>query len=385
MMEARTILKIIADAHAPDARVQKEIQSLQAAGYRVNVVCWDREENPDLPAQKDEAHGRVFRYKRPSPRGRPIRFILTNFLFWAFAIRMARSLKPDVVHVHSIQVLPLGVLLRSLVGAPLVYDVHEITETFGRGISPHFGRWVWGVEQRFVLSVDLVLTVSDGLRDRYQGAVRPGVQVHTILNCLPLPELKKRPTRPRGAPFVIGRIGNLRPRSRIDLLADIVLGLVDRGYDIRFKYAGISLGSYGAVVAAEHQRMEEWATHRQWVPVEEFAAFYSDVDVLLNIHEPGDALEERFAYFSKVFEALALGVPVVINDFPSMTPMIEPSGAGLIVRPLTASAFIDCIASLIENPERLDDMRRSGRELAQERVNWSVMEQRLIDGYSSIT
>lgn len=376
------VTMMIADAHAPDARVQKELESLVGAGYEVDVVCWDREQDERLPGRQVELHGVVSRYKRPCARGRPLRFIVATLLFYLYVLRQLAGRRPDVVHVHSVQVLPLGVFLKLRWAVPLVYDVHEITETFGGGLSRHFGAAVWKVERHLVRYVDVVLTVSDGLRERYGREVRPETPVTVLMNCAPVPEVVDRRTDAHS--FVIGRIGNLRPRSRVDMLAEIIVRLNELGHHVRFRYAGCPLGDYRATVEAAHERMAAYAEYSPWVPYEEFGAFYAGIDLVLNIHERGDALEEHLAYFSKVFEAMAFGVPAVINDFPSMTPIIERTGAGVVVREFSVDAFVQTLADLIRNRAHLDQMRERCRRVARDEFNWGVMERRLLACYSKI-
>lgn len=83
----------------------------------------------------------------------------------------------EMVNVHSIALLPLGVLLKYLYGAKLVYDTHELeTETSGLyGFRKTLAKWM---EKALIHCVDLVFVVSANIADWYAkeyGIPRPTV------------------------------------------------------------------------------------------------------------------------------------------------------------------------------------------------------------------
>ena len=254
---------------------------------------------------------------------------------------------------------------------------------FGRGISPVIGRVLWFLERGVLRYVDLLITVSEGLRERYVKEVRPGVECIALLNCLSVPQ-DPAPRKLPGTPLVLGRIGTLRPRSRIDMIADIVVALNESGTPVRFKYAGESRGRYAATVADSQERMAEFTHFVGWVSVDNFEGFYADVDVLLNIHERGDPLVERLGYFSKVFEAMAFGVPAVINDYPSMTPIITGADSGTVVSDFSIDGFVQAIRALAEDPQRVLEMGKNAHAVGFQHYNWDVMGERLVEAYRGL-
>ena len=57
---------------------------------------------------------------------------------------------------------------------------------------------------------------------------------------------------------------------------------------------------------------------------------------------------------------MAMGKPVVGNDHPEQTQVLELSGAGLVT-PWDAEQFGERCAELLANPERSAEMGRAGR------------------------
>ncbi|WP_288368837.1 glycosyltransferase [uncultured Roseivirga sp.] len=380
----RTVLKIIADSHAPDARLAKEIRSLANYGFHIDVICWDRDRSNNLSSFENNYHGSVYRMQKGAGRGSAFKYVFRLFLFYIYTLNMYRKVKPDFVHIHSLQVLPLGALLKIISRIKLIYDVHEITETFGVNVHNKLGVYITRIERFFLSYVDGIVVATEALEDRYKAWTKNKISVITLLNCLdfePVIKLKDYQTDT----LVLGRIGSLRPKSRFDILAEAIKMVNDRGYKTYFHYAGTAVSGYEEVRRKYHKKIQEFSTYTPWVAVTDFSEFYSKVHAIINIHETGDPLEEKFVYFSKVFEASAYGVPSIINDYPSMSPIINKHGIGVVVPNETIEAFADAIIALHKRKKILGQFSRNCELFVKEYVNWGIMEERLISFYKKLS
>lgn len=378
------IVKIIADTHPPDARLAKEITSLKKHGYTIHVICWDRDGLDALMPFEANEHGNVYRKKTGAGRGASLKFLLRLVSFYMYALRHIRKLNAEFVHIHSLQVLPLGVLIKVLFRKVLIYDVHEITETFGTGIHKKIGKLVIMAEKFLLKWVDGVLTVSEALEERYVSFTRSRIPVQTLRNCLDLNvHSVKQAVGKR--PLVLGRIGNLRTRSRIDFIADVICRINELGYPTVFKYAGQNIGGYDAVSIPAHEQMKAYAEYTEWIPLNEFSSFYKEIDLIINVHEKGDPLEEKFAYFSKVFEASSFATPCIINDFPSMTPIVKENNLGVVVGELKVEEFVEELIRIHNHREIISDWSSGCIIYVKDKLNWTIMEKRLISLYEKLT
>jgi len=68
---------------------------------------------------------------------------------------------------------------------------------------------------------------------------------------------------------------------------------------------------------------------------------------------------------TKLIEYLAMGKPVVANEHPEQTEVINASGAGLVA-PWKEEVFGSCIAELLAQPERATEMGKAGRRWVEE-------------------
>ena len=81
-------------------------------------------------------------------------------------IYFVRKKRQNIIIIHSLSLLPIGVILKLLFNIKLVYDCHELeTERFGlKGIWKKISK---KSESFFIRFVDLVIVVSEGIYDWY--------------------------------------------------------------------------------------------------------------------------------------------------------------------------------------------------------------------------
>jgi glycosyltransferase involved in cell wall biosynthesis len=82
-----------------------------------------------------------------------------------------------------------------------------------------------------------------------------------------------------------------------------------------------------------------------------------------------------------LMEALASGLPVLVSDIPSNREWITPGREGWLFADGDDRALSEGILRAAGQPEGLKEMRLAARRLAEERANWQVNFQRLLDAY----
>jgi glycosyltransferase involved in cell wall biosynthesis len=84
-----------------------------------------------------------------------------------------------------------------------------------------------------------------------------------------------------------------------------------------------------------------------------------------------------------VAEAMACGLPVVISDQVNIHADVAKAGAGLVTR-CDAHEVASALSTLLGEPDKRRVMGQAGRELVQERYNWSVIVEKLTREYENI-
>ena len=166
-----------------ESRVLKEARSsLQADSVEFIYIAALHEE----PLSENEKIDDYIILKRFSLSSRALSKILfaqvlkyIEFFFRIFYVYRSKNI--GLVTVHCLALLPIGFLLKSLLGAKLIYDAHEL-ETETVDLSGFRKILAKGVERLFISAPSLILVVSESIADWYATnykIVRPTVILNT--------------------------------------------------------------------------------------------------------------------------------------------------------------------------------------------------------------
>lgn len=85
-----------------------------------------------------------------------------------------------------------------------------------------------------------------------------------------------------------------------------------------------------------------------------------------------------------VIEAMALAVPVVASDIPSVREVVEPGASALLAAPDDPAAMAAAIAALLDEPARAAALGRRGREIFLERFTLDRSVGGMLDLYRGL-
>ena len=154
-----------------DSRIIKQITALRSAGFTVDGTGIDFNEGK---SEEESCIQNVKTLKIRSNSLRKFRYfpkvlahtILTLELTFTFLFAALKA-RPDIIHCHDILVLPVGVILKAMLGSKLIYDAHEL-ESNKNGLSPFLGKLTLKVEKVLWRHVDGFITVSNSILDWYK-------------------------------------------------------------------------------------------------------------------------------------------------------------------------------------------------------------------------
>ena len=129
---------------------------------------------------------------------------------------------------------------------------------------------------------------------------------------------------------------------------------------------------------AERGKLEELAekmgldnvTFADFVPHEQIPAFLAAMDVVI-VHLKAHPLF-RTVIPSKIFEAMAMGKPLIHAVEGESARIVEESGAGICVPSGNAEALAEAVVSLRESPEMALEFKKNGRRSAEQRYGRRV-------------
>jgi glycosyltransferase involved in cell wall biosynthesis len=365
-----TVLMLSA-AHPPeDVRiVAKEGAALAAAGFRVAHLAPGDPPAPFLHGVALLRHGP----KRHGWRGRVAGI--------PALARAAAAHRPAVIHAHEPDSWLAARLAAWRCGARVVLDVHEhypsrLDPRLPRALRPA-GRVALAAMCRVLaLGADAVVVAKDGLDDAFGGAAR----CTRVRNYAADPGIAPRDHAPGPLRLLhLGALGAARGGfTMLDALAllprDTRLVLVGRftdGSEPAFDARAAELGLAG--------RIEKHG----WLPREAALREAARCDIALVLFQPG-VENHRLALPHKLFDAMLLGLPVIVPDFAAeILDVVAAAGCGLAVDTADARAVAQA-ALRLEDPALRSDLGARGRAAALTRFGWAAEAARLVALYARL-
>lgn len=296
---------------------------------------------------------------------------------WRMLRRVLR-MKPQIVHFHDPELIPVGLLLK-MFGIRVIYDVHEDVpkQLFHSGKMPrpaaHIVGWVYlaleSVAKRFL---DACVIVVPAMKSRFNNDKT--VLLANFPSLAEFPELSVHlPSRTPGRFVYIGGITAVRGISE---MVDAI-GLVSDGR--------ASLHLLGAFA---NDRLERDTRARDGWRRVDFLGWSSRETVLDELSKASAGLvllhptpQYVISYPVKMFEYMAAGLPVIASDFPLWRQIVEGAGCGLLVDPQDTQAIAHAMQWILDNPDEAAAMGRRGRAAVEERFNWEAESEKLVALY----
>jgi glycosyltransferase involved in cell wall biosynthesis len=87
----------------------------------------------------------------------------------------------------------------------------------------------------------------------------------------------------------------------------------------------------------------------------------------------------------KLFEYMALGLPVVLSDLPPSRPFVANNNVAIMVDPNDPAAYAKAIVTLLNDPKLCKVMGRRGRQLVEQTYNWETESKKLMALIDALT
>jgi glycosyltransferase involved in cell wall biosynthesis len=260
-----------------------------------------------------------------------------QFMFiWSLAVfRCYRKAPVSCINCHSLSTLPVGVLLKRVTGAKLVYDTHELeTEANGlRGVRKYISK---KVERQLIGYVDYTVFVGKLIRDWYEEAYGLTNTV-VVYNC---PRLRNV----THSDYFRSRYGILR-----ELPIFIYQGVLSEGRGVDSTVEAFSsLKDTAALVVMGYGPLEDWVRNKAnehnnifyhpAVPPSELHAYTCAADYGLSIIEP-TALSYEYCMPNKLFEYAMARKPVLVSPTQEQKEFVERQNIGIVIENTSAKSI----------------------------------------------
>lgn len=357
-----------------ESRILREAGSLARLGLfeRIDLVGIGQQGVPDSEQVQDGI--RILRLGRGGGAGGMVDKIARTG-GWSHAVfQRYRNEKIACINCHSVTTLPLGVMLKRMTGAKLVYDAHELeTEANGlRGVRKYLTKQV---ERALIRHADHCIFVGGAIEQWY---VREyGLGNTTVLyNCPPRQDMphtdhfRKTYSIAPGKPVflyqgVIGEGRGIRPLLEAFAKLSEHAVLVVMGYGL--------LADWFAQQAARHPTIH----YHPAVAPERLLAYTAGADFGLSVIE-GTSLSYEYCMPNKLFEYVMARKPVLVSPTREQSEFVRHHAIGEVASDTSAQAIQEAVLRLLE---RTPASLQSALSRTRDEFCWERQEAKLEAAY----
>jgi glycosyltransferase involved in cell wall biosynthesis len=335
----RKRLCMVVHAYYPigEPRVQREAKAARDVGYDVTVICL-RQSGEATTEQVDGVQ--VRRVGLSHVRGAGLGRIACEYLLFTLLASVtlagaAARRRYDVVQVHAPpDFLVCAGLLPKLCGARLLLDIHDLSpHMYGARFDGRFASFVsrsLTVVQRLACRLaDQVVTVHEPYRIQLLRDNVASEKVTVVMNAVDhslLPKAARRGTARNGShrdSFTLAYHGTLTPWYGVDLMLEAMVHLEDCLPDAHALVLGDGDALEGLRDLAERSGLAGRVDFSGcYLPIEETLARVAKADCGVIPNRPSTL--NRFALSSKLFEYVALGIPVAVSRLETLAAHFAP-------------------------------------------------------------
>lgn len=371
------IIIIRSNPVAPDPRVEKEASALGKAGHEVTVLSWDRD-NENLKNEK-KIYYNVHRFKLKAPYGHPSLFFML-FLWWIYEIVYLVRNDFDVLHACDLDTLIVALPIAKLKNKFLVYDSFDFySDCLPLKIPNVVRKMVATLEIFLAKFANFVILVDESRLVQFKNEIKNTIIIYNSPPDSMLPKWNHHILT-----------------DSVDSMKDFTIfyaGILDenRGFKqiisasepihrVKLIIAGYGTDKKSLINLFEHTRNLSYLGKLQY---KEVIRLTIESDLLFALYDPVIP-NHKYSSPNKLFEAMMCGKPIIVSDDTSMANIVRDAGCGIVVSFDDIKAIREGIIELITNPKLREKLGKNGRRAYENKYKWSIMENRLLDGYNSL-
>jgi glycosyltransferase involved in cell wall biosynthesis len=309
---------------------------------------------------------------------------ILNFISYPLSVFLhSRSIpRADIVISSSPQFFAglAGWLLKRR-GRPWVLEIRDLypesiraVGLLNRGLALRFLEWV---ERQAYRRADAIVSVTDSfvphiLERRGAGpieVIKNGVDLDRFVSAKPDAASAFRRAHGLEDKFVTSYIGTHGMAQGLDTVLDAAAALAD---DQHFAFLLVGDG-------AERQRLLDQVRRRGLANVtmlgqqarNEMPTIWSASDASVVLLK--DSPTFRLVIPSKIFEAMAMRVPILLGVEGEARKLVEAAGAGIAFPPERSEALVAAIRRLADDPQKARAMGESGRQFVAENFDRNAL------------
>jgi glycosyltransferase involved in cell wall biosynthesis len=315
-----------------ESRIEKEVKSLIDLGLVDKVILIGYECFGKPKIENINSNLSIFRVRLLTQKSKYK--LLRYFMFLEFflkALYISMKTEYSIVNLHSLHVLPIGILVKVFRKKTVIYDAHELeTEVSGsKGLIRLISKIIEWISIKYV---DYVIVVSQSISDWYSNKYKiENIKViRNIPNKKTLNEgydiFRKSFSIPEEHVIFIYQ-GLLNKSRGVNIIINSFKKLNSKDKHIIFLGDG-PLKEEIKALTSEFKNIH----YHPMVNTKELFKFTSSADVGIHMIF-NSCLNHYYCLPNKIFEYFLFGIPVIVSDFPEMKKIVDINKIGWCINP----------------------------------------------------
>lgn len=296
------------------------------------------------------------------------------------AVRRALEENGDIYHFHDPELIPWAWYLRKR-GKIVIFDMHEnLPTTIGiKSWIPRLLRspllFVWSRLERLFLKSTPVIFAEHSYHKHYSW-----VRTHkTVLN-FPKFEKLQNLAISRDEPLAIVYIGGINHNRGSFIMLEILKELKSRSIALELHCIGPTTPKHMHELTARINEFGLDNVHFHGrLPAPEAWKIAAQCHIGLALLQPIPNYTE--SYPTKMFEYMAMGLPVIVSDFALYRDIVETHQCGINVDPTNIKDAADAIEWLLTHMKEAKVMGEAGRQATRQNFSWVNEERKMLEFY----
>ena len=310
----------------------------------------------------------------------PKNLIVQVFKYIEFLIRVAiyyKNIQIDMVNIHGIGLLPLGVLLKYWYGAKLIYDTHELeTETNGLyGLRKKLAKWV---ERNLIRFADQIFVVSESIADQYAADYQIDRPV-VVLNA-PIYKAVKKTNRLRDALNIADDATIFLYQGALTVGRGIKI-LLESFKRLNNPQAVVVFMGYGPLEQMIKSDAEKYGNiyFHPAIPPDDVLNYTASADLGIHLIR-NTCLNHYYCMPNKLFEYTMAGLPCIVSNMKEMAAFVTNYNIGVVAENESPEAIILAIELLLRDIKQLSKNTKK----ASKQHSWISQEKKMISVYKKL-
>jgi glycosyltransferase involved in cell wall biosynthesis len=304
------------------------------------------------------------------------------------AYQLALNEHADIYHFHDPELIPLALWL-TLKGKKVIYDIHEnVTE------SMKMKRWLplKFLFIPFYLCFDALaakfftLILAEHAYVPIYKKRYPTKEVFLVENFAPIKLLEPFQNLKRSAAEKnIFYIGSFNEEYCFMQTLETIYLLTQKGWKGKLYIIGyISPDDWAAINQLSYfQHIRAQLVFTGYLRLKDGYEFSINCAIGFSFVSPN--INVRDSVPRKLYEYMAIGLPVVSSNFPTYETLVNEMQVGICVNSENPEEMANKAWELLNQPEPLNEFARNGLKAATDYYNWENEEKSLFEVYSKMT